>query len=368
MKFSVGELFCGPGGIAYGAHLAAKDAGDIELTHAWATDYDHDTCSTYASNVPGASPQIVFEMDIADFENEIDDRDKIDGLSFGFPCNDFSAVGQKLGFKGEFGPLYEYGVKVLLKTQPKWFVAENVGGLRSSDDGVAFRKILQDFEEAGYKLTPHLYKFEQYGVPQNRHRIMIVGIRRDLDVEFRVPSPEIYAGKDNSVRTALENPPIPTDASNNERSQLSARVVERLSWIKPGENAFNATLPEHLRLNVSGATMSQIYRKLEADKPSYTVTGSGGGGTYVYHWAEDRSLTNRERARLQTFPDDFTFAGKMDSVRKQIGMAVPVEGARVIFRALFESFLGTPYKSVESNLARFMPQVNQPIDGITSAA
>ncbi|MDT1893633.1 DNA cytosine methyltransferase, partial [Acinetobacter baumannii] len=88
-------------------------------------------------------------------------------------------------------------------------------------------------------------------------------------------------------------------------------------------------------LNVRGATISQIYRRLDPAKPSYTVTGSGGGGTHVYHWDEPRALTNRERARLQTFPDTFHFEGRRDSIRKQVGMAVPPLGAQAVFTALF---------------------------------
>jgi DNA (cytosine-5)-methyltransferase 1 len=127
-------------------------------------------------------------------------------------------------------------------------------------------------------------------------------------------------------------------------------VIERLKLIKPGQNAFNADLPPELRLNVKGAQISQIYRRLDPAKPSYTITGSGGGGTHVYHWEEPRALTNRERARLQTFPDDFVFEGSKENVRKQIGMAVPVEGAQIVFEALFKSFAGIPYSIVPSNL------------------
>lgn len=355
LHFRIGELFCGPGGIALGAHEAASEIGGIELSHSWATDYDADTCATYARNVPGASAENVHHMDIKDFAVGVEDLEGIDGLSFGFPCNDFSSVGQKLGFKGEFGPLYEYGVDVLRRTQPKWFVAENVGGLRSSDDGVAFKRILSDLSSAGYRITPHLYQFEKYGVPQNRHRIMIVGVRNDLDVKFEVPSAEPYEGLDVSSRTALESPAIPHGAPNHQYSKITQRVADRLGYINPGQNAFNATLPKRLQLNVNGATLSQIYRRLDPTKPSYTVTGSGGGGTYVYHWSENRPLTSRERARLQTFPDWFEFEGKLDSVRKQVGMAVPVQGAKVIFKALFASFLGHDYPTVSGNLSRFMP-------------
>lgn len=105
-----------------------------------------------------------------------------------------------------------------------------------------------------------------------------------------------------------------------------------MSYIKPGENAFTADLPERLRLNVKGAKISQIYKRLDPNKPAYTVTGSGGGGTHIYHYAEPRALTNRERARLQTFPDTYIFEGSKESVRKQIGMAVPSKGAKVILK------------------------------------
>ena len=147
-----------------------------------------------------------------------------------------------------------------------------------------------------------------------------------------------------------ENPPIKKNALNNELTKQSPIVVERLKHIKPGQNAFTADLPENLQLNVSGARISQIYKRLDPDKPAYTVTGSGGGGTHIYHWSEPRALTNRERARLQTFPDDFVFVGSKESVRKQIGMAVPYEGARIIFEAILKTLAGIEYPWVEESI------------------
>jgi DNA (cytosine-5)-methyltransferase 1 len=183
---------------------------------------------------------------------------------------------------------------------------------------------------------------------------LIVGIRKDLKIEFKVPSPDLYSHIDTSVKTALTKPRISKSAANHELTRQAPQVVERLKHIKPGENAFNAKLPPDLQLNVKGAKISQIYRRLHPDKPSYTVTGSGGGGTHVYHYEEPRALTNRERARLQTFPDDFVFEGAKESVRKQIGMAVPVRGAQVVFEALFKTLSGKSYPSVESNMRRFI--------------
>ncbi len=348
MIFRLGELFCGPGGLAWGAVHADIGRSDFRIVHQWANDYDAATCETYRHNICPDEPDTVYHADIRNFDMSV--LAPIDALAFGFPCNDYSSVGEQKGLNGTFGPLYSYGIKALKMFRPQWFLAENVGGLRSANNGRAFTKILGEMREAGYTITPNLYKFEQYGVPQSRHRIIIVGIRNDIDVTFHVPSMEPYKDVDVSCRNAIENPPIAPDAFNNEKTKQSPVVVKRLSYIKPGENVFNANLPEELKLKVKGAQMSMIYRRLSPDKPAYTVTGSGGGGTHIYHWSEPRALTNRERARLQTFPDDFMFIGKKEEVRRQIGMAVPCRGAKVIFEAILKSFAGIPYEYVEPSI------------------
>lgn len=347
-QFRLGELFSGPGGIACGAMAAKIAKPEYRILHQWATDYDADTCATYVHNICKGKKGSVIREDVRKLE--IKKLGPIDALAFGFPCNDYSVVGEQKGMDGVYGPLYSYGVKALHHHQPRWFLAENVGGLRNANDGKAFIKILDDMRNEGYKLTPHLYKFEEYGIPQTRHRIIIVGVHKDENVIFRVPSPSLRKRKDNTCRAAIEKPPIPRDAPNNELTNQSPTVVRRLQHIKPGENAFNADLPEDLKLNVTGAKISQIYKRLDPDKPAYTVTGSGGGGTHIYHWAEPRALTNRERARLQTFPDDYIFCGSKESVRKQIGMAVPCEGAQIIFEAILNSFAGITYEWIESNI------------------
>ena len=352
--FKLGELFCGPGGIGLGAKNAriGVNGNSMSIEHAWATDYDKDTCETYRYNLSPDTPQSVICQDIKKLDyNILADISDIDGLAFGFPCNDFSIVGEQKGTDGIYGPLYTYGIKALRKFKPKWFLAENVGGLRNSNEGQAFQTILEELQQSGYIITPHLYKFEKYGVPQARHRIIIIGIRSDLDAHFRVPSSDPYRDIDVSSRNAIENPPIPENAPNSELTKHAPTVVERLKYINPGENAFTADIPKHLQLNVKGAKISQIYKRLTPERPSYTVTGSGGGGTHVYHWSENRALTNRERARLQTFPDDFIFQGSKESVRKQIGMAVPSEGIRVIFEALLKSFAGVEYSSIAPNIS-----------------
>lgn len=208
--------------------------------------------------------------------------DPVDGLAFGFPCNDFSAVGERRGIKGKFGGLYRWCVKALEVLQPTFFVAENVNGMSSSGNSKDMNKILAEFESTGYRIHPHLYKFEDYGIPQSRHRIIIVGFREKIAIDFLPPEPSSI-DRHAICRDALKA--IPVDAPNHEYTKQTKRVVERLKYIKPGENAFTATIPARLRLNMkSKATISQIYRRLVPDQPAYTVTGSGGGGTHIYHW------------------------------------------------------------------------------------
>lgn len=370
-SFRLGEFFSGPGGLALGA-LSAVNSADLQhavkIEHQWAVDIDPDSCRTFVNNIPGASDSTVHVGDARFYSrpNELVKLDDIDGFAFGFPCNDFSVVGEYRGLEGNFGGLYRTGVKVLKAKQPDWFVAENVGGIRGANGGLAFKVVLSDLSSVGYTVTPHFYKFEEYGVPQTRHRVIIVGIRNDLasdGIRFEVPAPT-HARPDlaqtlglqpyTTARVALGKA-IPSGTTHTELTRQSQRVVARLNQIDPGENAFNAKrLDEELKLNVRGATISQIYRRLHPEKPSYTVTGSGGGGTHMYHWDEPRALTNRERARLQTFPDSHNFYGLRDSVRKQIGMAVPVDGAKAIFTALMKTMLRIEYRSVPANLLDFL--------------
>ena len=148
---------------------------------------------------------------------------------------------------------------------------------------------------------------------------------------------------------------IPENAPNNEVRKLATKVIRRLSYIQPGENVWQAEarlgdeFPPELVIHTK-TRISQIYRKLDPDKPAYTVTAAGGGGTFMYHWT-DRELTNRERARILTFPDDYEFVGKYSSVRKQIGMAVPCRLSEIVTTAILNSFAGIDYPWVESNLS-----------------
>lgn len=396
MSFKLGELFSGPGGMALGAKMAAEEYAEeygceLPIEHLWGVDMDPNARNTYHTNLPGEGVCIdanAFVEDREGFDYTISSFPEIDGLAFGFPCNDFSLVGEQKGFQGSFGNLYKAGIKAIEHSDPLFFVAENVSGIHSANSDAAFHKIIRDLENAGqgYTVTTHLYKFEEYGVPQARHRYIIVGIRNgELDrngnqLQFKVPSPEPYRHIDVCCENALAG--VTDDMPNSERTDQSEKVVWRLLFTPPGENAWkldeivkwdNARLKAYLktipwyeekiaplgridairrniewcRLHVNtGSKMSHIYKRLVADKPAYTITGSGGGGTHVYHWEEPRALTNRERARLQSFPPDFVFCGSKEQVRKQIGMAVPPEGAKIIFKAILDTFAENEYPSL----------------------
>jgi DNA (cytosine-5)-methyltransferase 1 len=147
MKFRLGELFCVPGGIGYAAIIAKIADPAYKILHAWANDYDKDTCATFVKNIAKDGKTVICkdvrDLNYADLQKISD----IDALAFGFPCNDFSVVGEQKGMDGVYGPLYSYGIKAIKKFQPMWFLAENVGGLRNANDGTSFSKILKEMHD-----------------------------------------------------------------------------------------------------------------------------------------------------------------------------------------------------------------------------
>ena len=351
-NITFGELFCGPGGMSQGAKdTKISSFGDTyKFIHKWALDNDLDSCETYKNNI---KPDRIINEDIRLFNNKlkknIEKLQKVDAIGFGFPCNDFSNLGEKNGLLGKYGPLYKEALKIGNLINPKFFVAENVTGIKSSDRGNSFEIIKKDMKLKGrYNVYSHLYKFEQYGIPQKRHRYIIVGIRSDFDFIYNPPAPTTPLEKQFvNCQKAIEG--IVAGTPNHDYYKSSSTVIERLKNIKPGFNAFNSDIPKKFALKVKGAKLSNIYRRLDPKKPAYTVTGSGGGGTKMYHWRVPRPLTNRERARLQTFPDNFVFSGKPESVRKQIGMAVPPSAAKIVFTSIIKTFLNQGYENIIPN-------------------
>ena len=405
MEFQLGELFCGPGGMALAAArtipIIGRNGEQFSIVHRWGVDRDKDAIATFEKNL-GEHGAEALHMDANLFVKEgLTNARKINALAFGFPCNSFSYVGERKGIHDkQYGKLYKAGIQVLERYHPIWFIAENVSGIRNVKERKSgdFNKILQELNHAGdgYRIVAHLYKFEEYGVPQCRHRYIIVGIRKDYALQglrFYVPVPT-HGGKDKpplvSVREALAKLPKRQAEWGNALTHQSKNVTWRLLLTAPGLNVwdleeiarksddevydyvshlpwYNKNVPcefgaiclrevfqgdvEAMRTKleevclpkVKSARMSHIYRRLEPNRPSYTITGSGGGGTHVYHWAEPRALTNCERAALQSFPLDFEFCGSKESIRRQIGMAVPTLGAQAVFSSILKTFAQQAY-------------------------
>ena len=350
----IAELFCGAGGFAEGA----KRAG---FKHIWGVDIHKDSCETFKNNQKCEA----FHEKIEDFSKPKrlkkvkKDFGKINGLLFGFPCNDFSLVGKKEKMEGKFGGLYKYACKVLNFFEPDFFVAENVTSLskklkfNSSEQVLVknvfdkeklqnqnyqnFKKIMGDLancSKRGYRIYADNYKFEEYGVPQTRHRIILVGFREDYFRKNKInfQKPEKNKGPQKTCKEALDE--IPDGMEHTEKTKHDERVIRRLKKTAEGKNVWDLGDDKDGLPGVKKARMSHIYKRLDSSKPAYTVTGSGGGGTHVYHYKENRALTNRERATLQTFPFTYNFVGGKESIRRQIGMAVPVLGAEKIMKAV----------------------------------
>lgn len=210
----------------------------------------------------------------------------------------------------------------------------------TANKGKAIETILKDFESItpGYIVKPHLYNFAEYGVPQFRERVLIVGVRIDTGFNFIHPKPTHGPNGNRPYVTSgealigVENVP-----ENNEHINIKEKTRKMLELIPEGGNFTD--IPEDSPLYVKGM-ISHVYRRLKLDEPAKTIIAAGGGGTWGYHYPEPRPLTNRERARLQSFPDNFVFEGSVTEVRRQIGNAVPPEGVRCVAKRLWPLFSG----------------------------
>ncbi len=310
------SLFAGSGGMDVG--FTQEGFGVL-----WANDIDHWACETYKKNFGDH----IVEGDIADID--IKTIPKADIVLGGFPCQDFSMIWKRGGINTERGNLYRYFVKIIEEKQPKMFVAENVKGLLTANGGKAVEQIIEDFTKTGYNVTLNLVNFANYGTPQLRERVLIIGTRKDLGKEFVMPerthTPETYITASQALM-GVESVP-----HNNEHQNIMPKTRELLKLIPPGGNFTD--IPKDSPYYVKGM-ISHVYRRLHPDKPSKTIIAGGGGGTWGYHHKDPRPLTNRERARLFGYPDDFVFVGSITEVRRQIGNSVAPVGIRPIAKAI----------------------------------
>lgn len=320
-KFSVVSLFAGCGGF----DLAVEMNQNAKVV--WANDNFRPAVETYRRNFGGR----IVDADI----RRVDAPKHIatDLVVGGPPCQDYSVLWLHEGARTSRGSLYLEYVRFLADLQPKAFILENVRGLLSANQGEAWtlvrsalkaptRAMGSDGPHVYYDLSVHVVNFADLGAPQVRERLLVIGTRRDLGIPpIYVPKP--FADRHLTVSDALDLEPLPAlGMMNHDLHNDAPDVVARLKLIPPGGNYED--IPEGHPLRVKGL-ISHVYRRLHPDEPAYTIVAGGGGGSMGYHHKEPRSLTNRERARLQTFPDDFQFSGSIREVRTQVGNAVPPE-------------------------------------------
>lgn len=292
------SLFSGAGGL----DLGLIQAGNTVI---WANDIDKDAVATYKENI---GDHIVCD-DIKNIDiSTLPDADVVVG---GFPCQGFSQANRLRTLEDDRNQLYRFFYNTIKIKQPKYFIAENVKGILSLGKGEAIKQIVADFEAAGYITSVYLVNMANYGVPQTRQRVIIIGQRVDIGEELRFVFPQPTHSKTGelnkwvSIKDAIDHFPDPDKENNVLNHIYSAYKVEYR--------------------NFTG------HRETDPDKPSPTVLARGngkGGVCAIPHYNGKRRLTIRESASVQTFPEDFHFVGTMNSCYRQIGNAVPVMFAR----------------------------------------
>ncbi len=297
------SLFAGAGGL---------DLGLIKAGHevVWANDFEHDSVLSYTQNI---GKHIVCG-DIADvLPSRIP---SIDLLTGGLPCQGFSNANVNKIDGDARNDLYAQFVRILLAKRPRFFLIENVRGMLSLDGGRAFERILFALDEAGYQTNFKVLNAADFGVPQTRIRLFVAGVRKSVSKRFRFRFPD------------------PTHSRYPEKTGL-------LPWVTVGEALKdipdpgpNVELKNHVfsKYKITDRNFTG-HRRTDEKKPSPTILarGNGGGGVCaIQHPKNHRRMSVRESASIQTFPIDFEFIGKTNSMYRQVGNAVPVElGAKV---------------------------------------
>lgn len=323
------ELFAGGGGLALGLEKAG-------FKHILLNEFDTSACKTLRVNRPDWN---VIEGDIhhIDFTPL---KDKVDIITGGFPCQAFSFAGKQGGFNDIRGTLFFEMARAVKEVRPKVFMAENVKGLKSHDNGKTFNTICNIIGELGYTLIPpRVLKGLKYMVPQKRERIILIAVRNDIApfVTFHWPSPfyRIMTLRDAFYRGEMYK----TDVPPSDGSSYPEKKQKILTLVPPGGDWRN--LPEDIAKKYMGGSWelgggkTGMARRLSLDEPSLTLTCSPAQKqTERCHPIETRPLSVREYARIQTFPDNWHFQGTISEKYKQIGNAVPVNLAWAVGRSL----------------------------------
>ena len=324
MKRKCIELFAGAGGLALGLEKAGfEEIGLVEI--------DKTACDTLRLNRPNWN---VIEEDIVRFSQkdllkEFNlKKGELDLLSGGYPRQSFSYAGKKLGLEDVRGTMFFYYAEFLRQLQPKMFLAENVKGLTTHDGGRTIQTMVDVFEDLGYTVEWKVLNAWDYGVAEKRQRVVIIGTRNDLKENVKFEYPEHHDYKP-VLRDVLQNVPESVGAKYPEKKKKVFDLVP------PG--GYWRDLPDDVARDYMkscyfmGGGRTGIARRISWDEPSLTLTCSPMmKQTDRCHPDESRPFTTREYARIQSFPDEWSFSGKMNDIYKQIGNAVPVELAKEV--------------------------------------
>lgn len=302
-RLKVASLFCGCGGTDVGIQgdfdYLGKHYDSNETVIVYANDIEKTACTIFEKNF-GLVPD---SRDIREVRSE--ELPDFDILTGGFPCQSFSIVAQnpkRLGIKDEKGMLFFEMCRILRDRQPKCFIAENVKGLLTANRGEAFPLIIKEFEDSGYDVFSKVVKAVEYGVPQKRERVIIVGFRKDLKINFEFPAVVITDEKDYvPLRTIIEE-------TVAEKYYFSEKAVAGMMKNRDSMNKGRAQNPEE-PCNTVGAHLAKV--SLNSTDPVLMV-----GERY-------RRFTPREVARIQSFPETFELVESESAQYKALGNAIP---------------------------------------------
>ncbi|WP_437439761.1 DNA (cytosine-5-)-methyltransferase [Flavivirga aquimarina] len=323
-EYQVLELFAGAGGLAIGLEQAGIKCKALNEIDKWA-------CKTLRNNRPNWNviEDDIKNIDFTGFKN------KIDIVTGGFPCQAFSYAGKKLGLQDARGTLFYEFARTVQETQPKICIGENVRGLLSHDNGKTLEGMISILDEIGYNVVSpvKVLKAIHYNVPQKRERLILVAVRKDIDIEYSYPLAfsEIYTLKDALKKGSLFNGNVP----KSEGAKYPEHKKRVLDLVPP--KGYWRDLPidiqkEYMQKSFYlGGGKTGMARRIGWDEPCLTLTCSPAQKqTERCHPDETRPFTVREYARIQTFPDNWHFEGSVSQQYKQIGNAVPVNLAKEI--------------------------------------
>jgi DNA (cytosine-5)-methyltransferase 1 len=284
-------------------------------------DNNKDCCKTLQKNHPGVN---VFCGNMEDMKFD-DYIDKVDLLCGGVPCQSFSQAGLRKGLEDPRGTLMIKFIEIVSIVRPKIFMIENVKGLITHNRGETIKQIIQTFDTENYNIYFRCLNAAEYGVPQKRERVFIVGVAKSINATFVFPAVPV-APPVLLKHVLYDVPDSPGAKYPAARAELFKMIPQGGCWVDLPEDLQRQYLGNSF--NSGGGKRGILYR-LSMEKPSLTLLCTPSQKqTERCHPLEERPLAIREYARIQTFPDDYEFIGSMSSQYKQIGNAVPVELAR----------------------------------------